>query len=87
MTATAVWWQCLMHVPPHAISQLLTQVPVWLVLSLPAWLMLRGLHRAHKAAGGTFRSAWRAVGIAILVKIAVTALLLSVAAAVASISA
>lgn len=70
VAASAVWWWCLTQVPPDALSQLLAHLPVWAVLSLPAWLMLRGSHRAHKVAGGAFRSAWAAVGIAVLVRVA-----------------
>ncbi|ANH67949.1 hypothetical protein [Mitsuaria sp. 7] len=77
VAATAVWWWCLRHTPPDVISQFLAHMPVWLVLSLPTWLILRGCHRAHKAADGTFKSAWLAVGIAALVRIALGALALA----------
>jgi hypothetical protein len=87
VAATAIWWWCLMHTPSDVISQFLTHIQVWLALSLPTWLMLQRFHRAHKAAGGTFKSVWLAVGIAALVRIAVGVLALAVATAVASISA
>lgn len=79
VAATAVWWACLTQVPPDLISQLLIHVPVWAVLSLPAWVMLRRSHLAHKAVGGQFRSVWMALGVAVLARIALTVLSFMVA--------
>ncbi|RZI62156.1 MAG: hypothetical protein EOP37_04480 [Rubrivivax sp.] len=87
VAATAVWYWCLMQVPPDAISQFLIHVPAWLVLSWPASLLLRPFHRAHRVGRDKFKSVWTAVGIAILVRIALAALELAIATSAGSLGA
>ncbi len=82
VAASAVWWWCLTQVPPDALSQLLAHLPVWAVLSLPAWLMLRGSHRAHKVAGGSVQGLrGRQSGSQCSVRVALAMLTLAVAVA------
>jgi hypothetical protein len=69
--ATAVWVYALYHVPPDFISQFTPHIPqvfVWWLFSL---LLLRRHNADHRASGGSFRSAWSAAGIALLISIAV----------------
>lgn len=73
--ASAVWFWVLFNVPPDALSEFIPHVLQVLPWSLFTVHLLRRHHQEHRAAGGTFRSAWFAFGIALLVSIALRVLL------------
>lgn len=68
--ASPLWLWVQVHVPPDALSQLIPHVLQLVPWTLFTAHLLRRHHQAHKAAGGTFRSAWAAFGLALLVSIA-----------------
>ena len=73
--ASAFWFWVLFNVPPDALSEFIPHVPQVLLWTLFTVHLLRRHHRVHRAAGGTFRSAWVAFGFALLVSIALRVLM------------
>lgn len=72
--ASVLWFWVLCHVPPDALSEFIPHVLQLLPWTLFTVHLLRRHHQAHRAAGGTFRSAWTAFGFALLVAIALRVL-------------
>ena len=68
--ASPFWLWVQLHIPPDVLSQLIPHVLQLMPWTLFTVHLLRRHHQAHKAAGGTFRSAWAAFGLALLVSIA-----------------
>lgn len=77
VVTSLAWFWCISRVPPDLISHLLIHVPFWIVWSVLAGLLLKPLHVAHRAEGGTFRSVGRAAWIAIQVNIGLLLLALA----------
>ncbi|QDQ72471.1 hypothetical protein FNZ56_00515 [Pseudoluteimonas lycopersici] len=73
--ASVAWFLVLYNVPRDTLSELLAHVPQVFIWWLVAVLLLRSVFKSHSAAGGQFRSIWLAVGVGILVSVALRVLL------------
>ena len=78
VVTSLAWFWCTSRVPPDLISHLFIHVPFWIIWSVLAGLLLKPLHVAHRAEGGTFGSAGRAAWIAIQINIGLLLVALTV---------
>ena len=75
IVASIGWFWIMYRVPHDVLSELAVHLPQLVVWWVFAALLLRRQHANHVSAGGSFRSTWVAIGIALFTAIALRVLL------------